>query len=101
MLDRLNRKIKVIVNQGDRPVYLVHYHCARCKCVHECPNPAKCHFVDYVRERVPQMTYRINENIPLLSVFVADDAARARALNIINRAQRLRSNRATLHQKTL
>lgn len=101
MLERLNRSIKVIVTQDDKPVYIAHYHCAKCKSVHECPNPANCHFVDYVRERIPQTTYKLNGVAPLLTVFVPDEAARTRALNVINRAQRLRSNRATLYQKTL
>lgn len=101
MLERLDRNIKVIVNQNGKPTYMAHYHCAKCKDIYECQNPAKCHFVNYICERIMQTTYKINSDMPLLTVSVADDAARARAMNIINRAQRLRSNRATLRQKLL
>ena len=101
MLERLNRSIKVIVNHSGAPVYLAHYYCAKCKNVHECQNQANCHFVDYVRERIPQTTYKINSDMSVLTAFVANDAAHARALNIIHRAQRMRSNRATMCQKTL
>lgn len=105
MLNRLNRNIKVLVERGDatnsQTLYIARYHCSKCKNIFECPNPAKCHFVSYIRERQSNTRYVITNDVPILRVFVTDEPSRQRAMNVIHRAQRLRSNRFELHQKTL
>lgn len=103
MLKNLERKIKVTVYQGDESnntiVYMVRYHCQKCKKVTECVNSTRCEFVRYVRERMPKTQYSYAVDFPQLHVIVKDDAEKQRALKVIERAQRLRTNRGIMRQK--
>lgn len=97
MLNNLDRKIKVTVYQGNKSdqavVYIARYHCASCKNVIGCNNPEQCSFAQYVQERVPVTSYSCMTDMPQLHVVVADDAEKQHALKVVERAQRLRSNR--------
>lgn len=98
MLRNLERKIKVVVylcEKTDRnATYMVRYHCLNCKNVATCKNPSECDFVRYVRERLPQTQYNYSIDMPQLHIVISNEAEKQRAVRVLNRAQRLRTNRA-------
>ncbi len=97
MLKNLERKIKVMVYQGEKSdqsvIYMVRYHCVKCKNVITCNNPIKCNFAGYIQERMPKTSYSCMMDIPQIHIVVANEAEKQHALKVIERAQRLRSNR--------
>ena len=104
MLKNLERKIKVVVYLGEKTdrnaTYMVRYHCLNCKNVATCKNPSECDFVRYVRERLPQTQYNYSIDMPQLYIVISNDTEKQRAVRVLNRAQRLRTNRALIvHQK--
>ena len=103
MLRNLERKIKVVVYLGEKidrnATYMVRYHCLNCKNVSICKNPSECDFVRYVRERLPQTQHNYSIDMPQLHIVVANDTEKQRAVRVLNRAQRLRTNRALIERQ--
>lgn len=103
MIRNTERKIKVILYQDKKSdknaVYTVRYYCAKCKNVLECNKPSDCNLAHYVRERLPQTEFVYNLDMPQLHIVIANDAEKQQAVRVLNRAQKLRTNRALIDRQ--
>ncbi len=78
----INRKLKITLDNQD-----YFFRCNVCKSSNDCMNGAKCKIVEYLSERLPDVCFIFDTDVPNVIV-PSDDITRAQ--NVINRAIRKR-----------
>lgn len=105
MIDKKNRKVKVIGYLGDindrKVCFINFFRCANCNTFPTCANLNQCTFTKYIKEHLSKekIEYGLSNSAPLLRISMPDKESVERAQLVISRAHRLRANRAIIRQK--